>query len=137
LQGFRDLRQSDGISGDAIEASIGALRRATAGRIVEFRRGLSGLATIRSTAPFVGMFGTIFGLIHAFEGLSETYSAGIGAIAGGIAEALLTTAFGLVVAVPVAWLFNYFTGKVDKFKVEMDNSSAELIDFFLKQRGKK
>jgi Ca-activated chloride channel family protein len=137
LQGFRDQQLSDGISGDVIEALIGALRRATAGRIVEFRRGLGGLATIRSTAPFVGMFGTVFGLIHAFEGMSETYSAGIGAIAGGIAEALLTTAFGLVVAVPVAWLFNYFTGKVDKFKVEMDNSSAELIDFFLKQRGKK
>jgi Ca-activated chloride channel family protein len=137
LQGFRDQQLSDGISGDVIEASNEALRRATAGRIVEFRRGLSGLATIRSTALFVGMFGTIFGLIHAFEGMSETYSAGVGAIAGGIAEALLTTAFGLLVAVPVAWLFNYFTGKVDKFKVEMDNSSAELIDFFLKQRGKK
>jgi biopolymer transport protein ExbB/TolQ len=120
-----------------IEASIGALQRATAGRIVEFRRRLSGLATIRSTAPFVGMFGTVFGLIHAFEGLNEAPYYGIGVIAGGIAEALLTTAFGLAVAVPVAWLLKYFTGKVDKFKAEMDNSSAELIDFFLKQRGRK
>jgi biopolymer transport protein ExbB/biopolymer transport protein TolQ len=69
--------------------------------------------------------------------MGETANAGIGAIAGGIAEALVTTAVGLAVAVPAVWLFNYFTSKVDNFIVEMDNSSAELIDFFLKQRGKK
>jgi biopolymer transport protein ExbB/TolQ len=137
LQRFRDHQLSDDISGEVIEASIGALQRATASKITEFRRGLSGLATIRSTAAFVGVFGTVFGLIHAFEWLSETSSFRAEAIAGGIAEALLTTAFGLVVAVPVAWLFKYFTGKVDNFKAEMDNSSAELIVFFLKQRDRK
>jgi biopolymer transport protein ExbB/biopolymer transport protein TolQ len=79
----------------------------------------------------------VFGIINAFVGMGETANAGIGAIAGGIAEALVTTAVGLAVAVPAVWLFNYFTSKVDNFIVEMDNSSAELIDFFLKQRGKK
>ena len=99
--------------------------------------GLAFLATVGSTAPFVGLFGTVFGIINAFVGMGETANAGIGAIAGGIAEALVTTAVGLAVAVPAVWLFNYFTSKVDNFIVEMDNSSAELIDFFLKQRGKK
>jgi biopolymer transport protein ExbB/biopolymer transport protein TolQ len=68
--------------------------------------------------------------------LSEAAYYGVGAIAGGLAEALVTTAFGLVLAVPVTWLFKYFTGKVDKFILEIDNSSAELIDFFLKQRDR-
>jgi biopolymer transport protein ExbB/TolQ len=137
LQEFRAHQLSTEISGDVVDASKRALQRASAIKVAEFRRGLSGLATIGSTAPFVGLFGTVFGIINAFVGMGETANAGIGAIAGGIAEALVTTAVGLAVAVPAVWLFNYFTSKVDNFIVEMDNSSAELIDFFLKQRGKK
>jgi biopolymer transport protein ExbB/TolQ len=137
LQEFRAHQVSTEISGETVDASKRALQRATAIKIAEFRRGLSGLATIGSTAPFVGLFGTVFGIIDAFVGMGESSSAGISAVAGGIAEALVTTAVGLAVAVPAVWLFNYFTSKVDNFIVEMDNSSAELIDFFLKQRGKK
>jgi biopolymer transport protein ExbB/TolQ len=76
----------------------------------------------------------VFGIINAFQGMKSAESAGISAVAGGISEALFTTAFGLLVAVPAVWLFNYFTSKVENFVVEMDNSSAELIDYFLKQR---
>jgi len=137
LQEFRAHQLSTELSGEVVDASKRALQRATAIKIAEFRRGLSGLATIGSTAPFVGLFGTVFGIINAFVGMGESASAGISAVAGGIAEALVTTAVGLAVAVPAVWLFNYFTSKVDNFVVEMDNSSAELIDFFLKQRGKK
>ncbi|MGE0126494.1 MAG: MotA/TolQ/ExbB proton channel family protein [Blastocatellales bacterium] len=137
LQEFRAHQLSSDLSGEVVDASKRALQRATAIKIAEFRRGLSGLATIGSTAPFVGLFGTVFGIINAFVGMGESASAGISAVAGGIAEALVTTAVGLAVAVPAVWLFNYFTSKVDNFVVEMDNSSAELIDFFLKQRGKK
>jgi biopolymer transport protein ExbB/biopolymer transport protein TolQ len=137
LQEFRAHQLSTEISGDVVDASKRALQRATAIKIAEFRRGLSGLATIGSTAPFVGLFGTVFGIINAFVGMGKEASSGISAVAGGIAEALVTTAVGLAVAVPAVWLFNYFTSKVDNFIVEMDNSSAELIDFFLKQRGKK
>ncbi len=137
LQEFRAHQLSSEISGEVVESSKRALQRASAIKIAEFRRGLSGLATIGSTAPFVGLFGTVFGIINAFVGMREAESAGISAVAGGIAEALVTTAVGLAVAVPAVWLFNYFTSKVDNFVVEMDNSSAELIDFFLKQRGKK
>jgi biopolymer transport protein ExbB/TolQ len=134
LQEFRAHEASSDISGDEIEASKRALQRAIAIKSAEFKRGLSGLATIGSTAPFVGLFGTVFGIINAFTGMKSAESAGIGAVAGGIAEALLTTALGLAVAVPAVWLFNYFTGKVDGFIIEMDNSASELIDYFLKNR---
>ena len=134
LQEFRAHEQSTDISGDEIEASKRALQRAIAIKTAEFRRGLSGLATIGSTAPFVGLFGTVFGIINAFRGMKNAESAGISAVAGGISEALFTTALGLAVAVPAVWLFNYFTGKVDGFIVEMDNSASELIDYFLKNR---
>ena len=134
LQEFRAHEQSADISGEEIESSKRALQRAIAIKSAEFKRGLSGLATIGSTAPFVGLFGTVFGIINAFTGMKSAESAGIGAVAGGIAEALLTTALGLAVAVPAVWLFNYFTGKVDGFIVEMDNSASELIDYFLKNR---
>lgn len=120
-----------------VDASKRALQRAEAIKIAEFRRGLSGMATIGSTAPFVGLFGTVVGIITAFQEMKNAESAGIAAIAGGISEALFTTAFGLLVAIPAVWFFNYFTSKVDNFTVEMDNSSAELLDFFVKRRSKR
>ncbi len=103
----------------------------------ELKRGVSGLATIASSAPFVGLFGTVAGIINAFQGISTQKSTGLGAVAGGISEALVTTAIGLFVAVPAVWAFNYFTGRIEAFDVEMGNSSSELIDYFLKrsQRG--
>jgi len=131
--GLKELASGDN-SAEVVESSKRALQRATAIKISEFKRGLSGLATIGSTAPFVGLFGTVFGIINAFQGMKSAESAGISAVAGGISEALFTTAFGLLVVVPAVWLFNYFTSKVENFVVEMDNSSAELIDYFLKQR---
>jgi biopolymer transport protein ExbB/TolQ len=137
LQEFRAHQLTADISGDVVESSKRACQRAEAIKVSEFKRGLSGLATIGSTAPFVGLFGTVFGIIHAFQGMKASASAGISAVAGGIAEALVTTAVGLAVAVPAVWLFNYFVSKVDNFVVEMDNSSAELIDFFLKQRSRR
>jgi biopolymer transport protein ExbB/TolQ len=136
LQEFRAHELSSDISGNEIEASKRALQRAIAIKTAEFRRGLSGLATIGSTAPFVGLFGTVFGIINAFRGVENAGQTGIGAVMGGISEALFTTALGLVVAVPAVWLFNYFTGKVDGFIVEMDNSASELVDYFIKNRTK-
>ena len=132
LQEFQSHQSAD-ISGETVDASKRALQRAEAIKVAEFKRGLSALATIGSTAPFVGLFGTVIGIINAFQGMKSAESAGIGAVAGGISEALFTTAFGLLVAVPAVWFFNYFTSKVENFTVEMDNSSAELIDFFVKR----
>ncbi len=136
LQEFQ-AHQGGAISGETIEASRRALQRATAIGIEEFKRGLGGLATIGSTAPFVGLFGTTVGIINAFAGMSEAEDTGLAAVAGGISEALVATAFGLLVAIPAVWMYNYFTGKIESFVVEMDNSSSELIDYFLKRRAAK
>jgi biopolymer transport protein ExbB/biopolymer transport protein TolQ len=103
----------------------------------EMKRGLSALATIGSTAPFVGLFGTVVGILNAFKGIANSKATGLSAVAGGIAEALVTTAFGLLVAVPAVWAYNYFTNKVEAFDVEMDNSSMELINYFILRRGAK
>lgn len=123
------------ISGATIDASRRALQRATAVGVEEFKRGLGGLATIGATAPFVGLFGTTVGIINAFAGMSQAEDTGLAAVAGGISEALVATAIGLFVAVPAVWMYNYFTGKVESFVVEMDNSSSELIDYFLKRNS--
>lgn len=124
------------ISADEMAASERALERAIAVKTAELKRGLAGLATVGSTAPFVGLFGTVVGIIGAFQALKNNESAGIGAVGGAIAEALVATAFGILVAVPAVWLFNYFTNKVTSFGVEMENSASELVDYFIKQRTK-
>lgn len=117
----------------AVDAAKRAIQRATAVNLSDMKRGLGALATIGSTAPFVGLFGTTFGIINAFAGMAMTGSGGIGAVSAGISEALVTTAYGLFVAVPAVWAYNYFSGKVEGFNVEMDNSSSELLDYFIKQ----
>src|SRR5580704_13224859 len=122
---------------EVIEAANRGLERSVAIVHAEMKRGLSGLATIGSTAPFVGLFGTVMGIIYAFKGISASKAIGFSAVAVGIAEALVTTALGLVVAVPAVWTFNYFTNKVEAFDVEMDNSSMELINYFITRRGGK
>ena len=133
LQEFRAHQLSSEIPGEEIEASKRALERAEAIVHAELKRGTSSLATIGSTAPFVGLFGTVVGIINAFKGISSEKSTGLGAVAGGISEALVTTAVGLFVAIPAVWMFNYFTNKIEAFDVEMGNSSSELIDYFLKR----
>ena len=120
---------------DELDASRRALERTEAIVHAELKKGLSGLATIGSTAPFVGLFGTVVGILNAFKGISGAKATGLAAVAGGISEALVTTAIGLFVAIPAVWMFNYFTGRVEIFDVEMENSSNELIDYFLKRRG--
>jgi biopolymer transport protein ExbB len=133
LQEFRAHQMSAEISGEDIEASKRALERASAIVHAELKRGISTLATIGSTAPFVGLFGTVVGIINAFKGISTEKSTGLGAVAGGFSEALVTTAIGLFVAIPAVWMYNYFAGKLEGFDVEMDNSSSELLDYFLKR----
>ncbi|MCW5980158.1 MAG: MotA/TolQ/ExbB proton channel family protein [Bryobacteraceae bacterium] len=137
LQEFKAHELSTEIPGEEIEASRRALDRAEAITHAELKRGVSSLATIGASAPFVGLFGTVVGIINAFKGISTEKSTGLGAVAGGISEALVATALGLFVAIPAVWAFNYFTTRLEGFDVEMGNSSSELIDYFLKrsQRG--
>jgi biopolymer transport protein ExbB/biopolymer transport protein TolQ len=136
LQEFRAQGISPELSGEQIESSRRACERAEAIINAEFKRGLSSLATIGATAPFVGLFGTTVGIINAFQGMSKEGSTGLSSVAGGISEALVTTAFGLFVAVPAVWAYNWFTNRVETFAIEMTNSSSELMDFFIKQKGK-
>jgi len=121
---------------EKVESAKRAIERSTIKGLVEFRRGLSGLATIGSTGPFVGLFGTVFGIITAFQGMATSGSGGIGAVAAGIAEALITTAFGILVAVIAVWFFNFLLNKVDIFTGEMANASSELIDHYIKKSTK-
>ena len=130
----QEIGEADRDKEAAVDAAKRAIQRATAVNMSDLKRGLSGLATIGSTAPFVGLFGTTFGIINAFSGMALTGSGGIAAISAGIAEALITTAFGLFVAIPAVMAFNYFQGRIERFDVEMSNSASELVDFFLKQR---
>ena len=122
---------------EVIEAARRGLERSVAIVHAEMKRGLSGLATIGSTAPFVGLFGTVTGIINAFKGIETSHATGLSAVAGGIAEALVTTAMGLVVAIPAVWAYNYFTNKVEAFDVEMENSSMELVNYFITRRSAK
>ena len=122
---------------ETIESSGRALERAEAIVHAKLKRGLGVLATIGATAPFVGLFGTVVGILNAFQQIATQKTSGIGAVAGGISEALVTTAFGLLVAIPAVMAFNYFTGRVEAFDVEMDNSSSELVDYFIKQSHKR
>jgi biopolymer transport protein ExbB/biopolymer transport protein TolQ len=121
---------------EKVESAKRAIDRATIKGLVEFRRGLNGLATIGSTGPFVGLFGTVFGIITAFQGMATAGSAGIGAVAAGIAEALITTGFGILVAVIAVMFFNFLLNKVDIFTGEMANASSELIDHYIKKSTK-
>jgi biopolymer transport protein ExbB len=133
LQEFKAHQLSNEISGETIEASSRALERAEAIVLAELKRGVSSLATIGSIAPFVGLFGTVVGIINAFKGIASEKAAGLGAVAGGISEALVATAIGLFVAIPAVMMFNYFTNKVEGFNIEMNNSSSELVDYFIKR----
>jgi biopolymer transport protein ExbB/biopolymer transport protein TolQ len=132
--GLQEFRSSGGVATEeTIESSSRALDRAEAIVHAKLKKGLAVLATIGATAPFVGLFGTVCGILNAFQSIATQKTSGIGAVAGGISEALVTTAFGLLVAIPAVMAFNYFTGRVESFDVEMDNSSSELIDYFIKQ----
>ena len=118
LQEFRSFGSGGSITDEQVESSKRALERSEAIVHAKLKRGL---------------FGTVVGILNAFQQIATQKTSGIGAVAGGISEALVTTAFGLLVAIPAVMTFNYFTGKVEAFDVEMDNSSSELVDYFIKQ----
>ncbi|MCS7311708.1 MAG: MotA/TolQ/ExbB proton channel family protein [Acidobacteria bacterium] len=115
----------------ALERTQHAMERASILEIHEFKRGLSTLATVGATAPFVGLFGTVIGIINAFQAIKTAGAAAIGQVSGGIAEALVMTAFGLLVAIPAVWLYNYFTVRVERIQHEMGNIAADLLDYLV------
>jgi biopolymer transport protein ExbB len=94
----------------------------------DLRRGMSVLASVGSVAPFVGLLGTVVGIIGAFEGIGASGSAGLGSVMTGISEALIETAFGLLVAIPAVLFYNYLTAKVTSSELALTLSMGELLD---------
>lgn len=124
------------MDGSVTVADINSAERAVERNMMiitsELKRGLAVLATVGATAPFVGLLGTTMGVVNAFQGMATSGSGGIAAISAGISEALITTAFGLLVALPAVWAFNYFTNKIENLVVEMTYTSKELIDYLIR-----
>jgi biopolymer transport protein ExbB/biopolymer transport protein TolQ len=136
LQEYQFQQESGGTAlnrEDVLDTVRRSIQRASALTASDLKKGISTLATIGSTAPFVGLLGTVVGVINAFVGIASTGSGGIGAVSAGIAEALVETALGLFVAIPAVWFYNYLTSRLEYFNVEMDNSSSELVDYFIKK----
>ncbi|AKF79170.1 biopolymer transporte protein ExbB [Myxococcus fulvus 124B02] len=94
----------------------------------DVRRGMSVLATVGSVAPFVGLLGTVVGIIEAFSGIAKEGSGGLGAVSAGIAEALVVTALGLLVAIPAVLMFNFLSTRADSLQLSLDAARSELMD---------
>ena len=130
------FQQDSGVSldkDDVVDDVRRAIQRASVLVAADLKKGMAGLATIGSTAVFVGLLATTLGVINAFQGIATTGSGGLGAVSGGISEALVGTAIGLFVAIPAVWFYNYLTGRLEYFTVELDNSSSELMDYFIRK----
>ena len=136
LQEYQFQQESGGAGlnrEDVLDTVRRSIQRATALTASDLKKGVTALATIGSTAPFVGLLGTVIGVINAFVGIGSTGTGSIGAVSAGIAEALVETALGLFVAIPAVWFYNYLSNRLEYFNVEMDNSSSELVDYFIKK----
>lgn len=118
---------------DLVDAVNRQMERAKERETANLKRGLNLIATTGTTAPFIGLFGTVVGIINSFQGLSSSTGAGLGAVAGGISEALFATAVGLVVAIPSVMAFNAFNGMVQNLQIDMNDVASELIDYVLKE----
>ena len=130
------LRDRATITAADINSAERAVERQMLITLADFKRGTGILATVGSTGPFVGLLGTTMGIVTAFNAMSAGgASGGLAGIAGGISEALITTALGLLVAIPAVWFYNYFTTKIENLTVEMTYSSKELIDYLIKSVG--
>jgi biopolymer transport protein ExbB/TolQ len=134
IQEFLEGKEANLSVEEQIETAQRGCERASRIFSQELKRGLSTLATIATSAPFIGLFGTISGIINAFRGMALTGSGGIGAVAGGIAEALVTTAFGIGVAIIALWCYNTLNTKIEVYDAEMSNTSSQIVDFFIRKQ---
>jgi biopolymer transport protein ExbB/biopolymer transport protein TolQ len=129
---YDGVRQSGGDPDGSIELVTSALRDSMSETLIQLKGSLGLLATIGSTAPFIGLFGTVVGIINAFRNIAATGSGGMSVVSGGIAEALVSTALGIFVAIPAVVAFNHFTGKLETFHVEMNRASSQLVNCLFK-----
>jgi len=129
---YEGVRKAGGDPAASLELVTSALRDSMSETLVQLKQGMGFLATIGSTAPFVGLFGTVAGIINAFRNIAATGSGGMSVVSGGIAEALVTTALGIFVAIPAVAAFNYFTGKIENFHIEMNRASTKMVNRLFK-----
>jgi len=129
---YDGVRQAGGDPVASLELVTSALRDSMSETLIQLKGGLGFLATIGSTAPFIGLFGTVVGIINAFRGIAATGSGGMSVVSGGMAEALVSTALGIFVAIPAVVAFNHFTGKIENFHVEMNRASSQLVNCLFK-----
>ncbi|MBL0172710.1 MAG: MotA/TolQ/ExbB proton channel family protein [Gemmatimonadaceae bacterium] len=132
LSEIRPLIQDGSVTVADINSAERAVEREMLMTIVDLKRGLGVLATVGATSPFVGLLGTTMGIVNSFTGMATSGAGGISAIAAGVAEALITTAIGIGVAIPAVWAFNYFQTKIDNLTAEMTYTSKEMIDYLIK-----
>ena len=129
---YDSMRQNARDSDASLELVQSVVRDSMSEMLIQLKWGLGFLATIGSTAPFIGLFGTVVGIINAFRSIAATGSGGMSVVSGGIAEALVSTALGIFVAIPAVVAFNHFTGKVENFHVEMNRAASQLINRLFK-----
>ena len=132
LAEVKPLIQDGSVSVNDINSAERAVEREMLMTLTDMKRGNGVLATVGATAPFVGLLGTTMGIVNAFQGMAVSGSGGIGAISAGVSEALLTTALGLLVAIPAVWGFNYFQVKIENLAAEMTYTSKEFIDYLIR-----
>jgi biopolymer transport protein ExbB len=127
------VREATAVVGDPGDASRDWLepydrtaRRVIVAAGVDAKQGLGVLATVGSTAPFVGLFGTVVGIVTAFHTMGVTGQGGLGSVSTGIAEALVATALGILVAIPALWMFNYLTQRIQRLVAELECVAEEL-----------
>jgi len=129
---YDGVRQAGGDPVASLELVTSALRDSMSETLIDLKRGLGFLATIGSCAPFIGLFGTVVGIINAFRNIAATGSGGMSVVSGGIAEALVSTALGIFVAIPAVVAFNSFTGKIETFHVQMNRASTQIVNCLFK-----
>jgi len=133
LREYKTLVEEGQPEAVVVEGVDEAVSRALDVAVINLRQRLTGMATISGVGPFLGLFGTVTGLISAFRGIAETGSGGIATVSGGISEALVTTVIGLFVAIPALWAYNYFMSKIDVMTIELDNAGSRIVSHVVRR----
>ena len=131
------LLEDRDLAGPVITSTERAIEREQILLAANLKKGLGTLATIGATAPFVGLLGTVIGIVNSFTGIAATGGGGLEAVSAGISEALIATAIGLIAAIPAVWLYNYFTGRLEQIFSELAYAGRELVDWMMMREARR
>lgn len=137
LREVAPLLEDRELAGAVITSTERAIEREQILLAADLKKGLGVLATIGATAPFVGLLGTVIGIVNSFTGIASTGGGGLEAVSAGIAEALIATAIGLLAAIPAVWLYNYFTGRLERLFSELAYAGRELVDWMMMREARR